>query len=70
MECRFCGRLTTLLIGGMPVCEECYENAGSCCLEFGGDDFWQKRQDEPKDGQSNAADGDAGGKQVVPGKRS
>jgi AhpD family alkylhydroperoxidase len=46
MECNFCGRLTTLLVGGTPVCEECYEKAGSCCLEFGGDDLWQRREEE------------------------
>ncbi len=45
MECRFCGRPTTLLIDGMPICEECYENAGSCCLEFGGQDLWQRREE-------------------------
>jgi hypothetical protein len=48
MECHFCGRPTTLLFGGMPICEECYQNAGSCCLEFGGNDLWQKREEEPE----------------------
>ena len=45
MECSYCGRPTELVIGGLPICEECYQNAGSCCLEFGGDDLWQKREE-------------------------
>lgn len=49
MECRFCGRPTTLLIGDVPVCEECYENAGSCCLEFGGHDLWQRKEEAEDD---------------------
>ena len=44
MECRFCRRPTEILLGGVPVCEECYQNAGSCCLEFGGDDLWAERE--------------------------
>jgi hypothetical protein len=40
--CSACGRPTTLLIAGTPVCEDCYEIAGSCCLEFGGKDLWQR----------------------------
>jgi hypothetical protein len=46
MECRFCGRATEIVVGNMPICEECYERAGSCCLEFGGDDLWQQQQEE------------------------
>jgi hypothetical protein len=44
MECRFCGRPTEIVLDGEPICEECYENAGSCCLEFGGEDLWQKKE--------------------------
>ena len=47
MECQFCGRPTEIVLGGVPVCEECYQNAGSCCLEFGGEDLWAARE-EPK----------------------
>jgi hypothetical protein len=47
MECRICGRPTEIVLGGVPVCEECYQNAGSCCLEFGGEDLWAERE-EPK----------------------
>lgn len=46
VECSICGRPTTLLIGGQPTCEQCYENAGSCCLEFGGEDLWQRQEED------------------------
>ncbi len=68
MECRFCGRPTTLLIGGMPVCEDCYQNAGSCCLEFGGDDLWQRREEESGGGRPDSPGGDELGDQATPGK--
>jgi hypothetical protein len=45
MECRFCGRPTEIVLGGVPVCEECYQNAGSRCLEFGGEDLWAEREE-------------------------
>ena len=46
MECKYCGKPTEIAIGGEPICEECYQNAGSCCLEFGGDDLWEQREAE------------------------
>jgi hypothetical protein len=48
MECSICGKPTTLLVGDTPVCEDCYEKAGSCCLEFGGEDLWQGREEQPE----------------------
>jgi hypothetical protein len=59
VECSVCGRPTTLLIGDMPICEQCYENAGSCCLEFGGDDLWQGREDD-SDGSRSRQQGQDG----------
>ena len=47
MECRFCGRPTEIVLDGRPICEECYQHAGSCCLEFGGEDLWKARDQEP-----------------------
>jgi transaldolase len=61
MECHFCGRPTTLLLGGMPVCEDCYQNAGSCCLEFGADDLWEGPQEEAEGGHEEGGLLDAGG---------
>lgn len=55
MECQICGRPTTLLIGGQPICEECYQEVGSCCPEFGGDDLWQQRDNEPGSGHPDSA---------------
>jgi hypothetical protein len=40
--CERCGRPDAIDIGGRQLCEECYQVAGSCCLEFGGDDLWQE----------------------------
>lgn len=47
MECQFCGRPTELVVGGMAICEGCYQDAGSCCAEFGGGDLWAERGREP-----------------------
>jgi hypothetical protein len=59
MECRFCGRPTEIVLDDMPICEDCYEERGSCCLEFGGDDLWQEREQagrsQPEDGDRQAA---------------
>jgi hypothetical protein len=42
MECNYCGRPTGEALAGVPICETCYEQAGGCCLEFGGDDLWHE----------------------------
>ncbi len=70
MECSCCGRPTTLLMGGRPICEECYHNAGSCCMEFGGDDLWQVREEESKGEHPDFPEGDQVGNQAVPEKPS
>lgn len=36
--CSRCGRPTTLRIADQPLCEQCYQEAGSCCTEFTPDD--------------------------------
>ena len=43
--CARCGRTAEHYLGGMWVCEECRQIRGSCCLEFGGDDLWQEREE-------------------------
>jgi hypothetical protein len=58
--CRFCGRPTEIVLDGMPICEECYQKAGSCCVEFGGQDLWRQREHDASDdprpgGQSSPA---------------
>jgi len=40
--CEHCGRPDSVEIGGRQLCAECYQTAGSCCLEFGADDLWQE----------------------------
>jgi hypothetical protein len=33
----------------MPICKECYQKAGSCCVEFGGHDLWRQREHDASD---------------------
>ncbi len=46
MACELCGRPDAIRFGDRFVCPECYENAGSCCPEFGGDDLWVFDEEE------------------------
>ena len=41
--CERCGGPDSIEIGGHQLCAECYQIAGSCCLEFGADDLWQEK---------------------------
>jgi hypothetical protein len=40
--CERCGRPDSVEIEGHHLCIECYQIAGSCCLEFGADDLWEE----------------------------
>lgn len=40
LRCERCGRLDGRKMGEHVLCEECYFACGSCCMEFGADDFW------------------------------
>ena len=39
MECIRCGKPTKITLDGIPICEQCFQQEGSCSLEFGGDDL-------------------------------
>ncbi len=52
-SCEKCGAPDALEVGGRSVCEACYSQAGSCCLEFGADDLWKDREGEADKGQSS-----------------
>jgi hypothetical protein len=39
--CETCGGSGALKVGDRWLCESCYVEAGSCCLEFGGTDLWE-----------------------------
>jgi len=39
--CDICGRYGTFRFGDRKLCQECYEECGSCCPEFGKDDLWK-----------------------------
>jgi hypothetical protein len=48
MICKFCGKPATIDFEDLPICEDCYHNAGSCCREFGADDLWERREDDSR----------------------
>jgi hypothetical protein len=39
--CETCGASGAVKVGDRWLCESCYVEAGSCCLEFGGTDLWE-----------------------------
>jgi hypothetical protein len=39
--CDTCGASGAVNVGDRWLCESCYVEAGSCCLEFGGIDLWE-----------------------------
>ena len=45
-RCERCGSPDALEVGGRSICEECYSQSESCCLEFGADDLWEDREAE------------------------
>jgi hypothetical protein len=57
MECRYCGRPTDIIFEGVPICEQCYQDAGSCCLEFGSHDLWQRPVEKSAAGDCASAAG-------------
>lgn len=46
-SCDECGSFDAVAIGDRWLCERCYSEKGSCCPEFGKDDLWADRVDEP-----------------------
>jgi hypothetical protein len=65
MECRFCGRPTALVFQGVPICEQCYEDAGSCCLEFGGADLWKRSAEKRECGLVSTGDNEGPDREAV-----
>jgi ribosomal protein S14 len=47
--CRRCGKGDAVRFGDQWLCRECFQQYGSCCLEFGGDDLWKEREEEGLD---------------------
>lgn len=43
LACERCGRFGAYQFDGERVCADCYELRGSCCPEFGQDDFWREK---------------------------
>jgi len=39
--CETCGASAAVKVGDRWLCENCYVEAGSCCLEFGATDLWE-----------------------------
>lgn len=45
--CERCGLPEAeIVIGDRSLCLDCYYLAGSCCLEFGGDDLWREKEQD------------------------
>ena len=40
LRCDECGRFGAFDLETRHLCEGCYQECGSCCLEFGKDDLW------------------------------
>jgi hypothetical protein len=45
--CERCGGVRAVKVGTRWLCESCYAEAGSCCLEFGADDLWDFEETKP-----------------------
>lgn len=41
--CNTCGRIGAYDFGDEFICSTCYEERGSCCVEFGGYDLWKEK---------------------------
>jgi hypothetical protein len=46
-RCDRCGAANAVKVGARSLCESCYAEAGSCCLEFGADDLWDLDETKP-----------------------
>jgi hypothetical protein len=46
-SCERCGGVHAVKVGTRWLCESCYVEAGSCCLEFGADDLWDLDEAKP-----------------------
>jgi hypothetical protein len=46
-RCERCGAPSGVKVGTRWLCQSCYAEAGSCCLEFGGDDLWKLDETKP-----------------------
>jgi len=44
--CERCGSTAAKQCGDHWLCLDCYEVAGSCCLEFGAADLWEFEDDQ------------------------
>ena len=47
-RCDRCGQPAVAKVGDEYLCESCYQNPGSCCMEFGGDDLWAFEQEDER----------------------
>ncbi|MBA4149507.1 MAG: hypothetical protein H0X66_15445 [Verrucomicrobia bacterium] len=58
LVCENCGKHGAIQFGDLQLCEECYQNMGSCCPEFGGFDLWdvdETLQEQPLRNQDSIA---------------
>jgi len=48
LRCDSCGRYGAYRLEEENICPECYEKRGTCCPEFGAEDFWRPKEDPPR----------------------
>ncbi len=46
--CDRCGNYGAFEFKDENMCSDCYCEQGSCCMEFGGDDLWEKEETQSK----------------------
>lgn len=46
--CDVCGKFGTYDFGDEHLCSDCYQERGSCCVEFGGYDLWNDEDKKTK----------------------
>jgi hypothetical protein len=52
--CEICGRYGAYEFEEHPLCMDCYQNQGSCCPEFGGEDQWRIGEEAGSTGNARA----------------
>jgi hypothetical protein len=48
-RCDRCAAFGAFDLGDRKLCEDCYRACGSCCPEFGADDFWKAESEHAED---------------------
>lgn len=52
-RCDSCGRFGAIEVGNIYLCTDCYQERGSCCMEFGGNDLWKEKYENDENEKAN-----------------